>query len=193
MSPLRTDTFDLGGLRLTSGEGRRLDLQVEIEPFSLAGQPYSVEPDPVPVRLDISRTTGDGYALRLRFEASLTGPCMRCLEPAAPMFTVDAREVSQPSDTRASHLPGPPRGRARHEDDSRDELASPYVENGVLDLRAWARDALALSVPANLLCRADCAGLCPVCGVDLNEAGPDHGHERAPDPRWAALSELHFE
>ena len=183
MSPLRTDTFDLGGLRLTTGEGRRLDLYVRIEPFSLAGQAYAVQPDPVPVRLDISRTTGDGYALRLRFEATLAGPCMRCLEPAAPSFAVDAREVSQPNEAR---------GRGRNDDDS-DDLASPYVEDGVLDLRAWARDALALSVPANLLCREDCAGLCPVCGADLNTAGPDHRHEREPDPRWAALSELRFE
>jgi len=178
MSPLRTDTFDLGGLRLTSGEGRRLDLHVAIEPFSLAGQPYAVEPEPVPVRLDISRTTGDGYALRLRFEASLSGPCMRCLEPANPTFAVDAREVSQ-------HF--------RQDEDSSDELTSPYVEDGVLDLRAWARDALALSVPANVLCRPDCAGLCPVCGANLNEAGPDHGHEPSPDPRWAALSEIRFD
>ena len=109
MSPLRTDTFDLGGLRLTSGEGRRLDLNVAIEPFSLAGDSYSVQPEPIPVRLDISRTTGDGYALRLRFEASLAGPCMRCLEAAAPTFTVDAREVSQPTEARAAHLMRPPR------------------------------------------------------------------------------------
>ena len=65
--------------------------------------------------------------------------------------------------------------------------------DGVIDLRAWARDALALTVPTQVLCRADCAGLCPVCGADLNEAGPDHGHEREPDPRWAKLSELHFD
>jgi uncharacterized protein len=193
MSPQRTDTFDLGALRLTSGEGRRLDLHVAIEPFSLGGESYLVQPENVPVRLDISRTTGDGYALRLRFEAALVGPCMRCLEPAAPTFTVDAREVSQASGARAPHAPGSPRGRTRHEDDPLDELISPYVKDGVLDLHAWARDALALSVPANLLCRADCAGLCPVCGVNLNEAGPDHGHERAPDPRWAALSELRFD
>ena len=190
MSPLRTDTFDLGGLRLTSGEGRRLDLNVTIEPFSLAGDSYSVEPEPVPVRLDISRTTGDGYALRLRFEASLAGPCMRCLEPAAPTFAVDAREVSQPTEARAAHISGAARGRVKLQDDASDELTSPYVNDGVLDLQAWARDALALSVPANVLCRPDCAGLCPVCGVDLNDAGADHHHEPAPDPRWAALSEL---
>jgi uncharacterized protein len=196
MSPLRTDTFDLGGLRLTTGEGRRLDLHVAIDPFSLAGDSYPVTPELVPVRLDISRTTGDGYALRLRFEASLTGPCMRCLELAAPTFTVDAREVSQPAEARAAHSPGPAhpaRGRTKRRDDPSDELTSPYVEEGVLDLRAWARDALALSVPANLLCRSDCAGLCPVGGANLNDAGPDHAHERTPDPRWAALSELRFE
>lgn len=193
MSPLRTDTFDLGGLRLTSGEGRRLDLHVAIEPFSLAGEAYRVEPETVPVRLDISRTTGDGYALRLRFEAALSGPCMRCLEPATPTFTIDAREVSQPTDVRAAHHHAMGRGRERHEDDGSDDLTSPYVEGGVLDLRAWARDALALSVPANLLCRPDCAGLCPVCGTNLNEAGPEHGHDQAPDPRWAALSQLRFD
>jgi uncharacterized protein len=188
MSPLRTDTFDLGGLRLTSGEGRRLDLHVAIDPFGLAGETYPVEPETVPVRLDISRTTGHGYALRLRFEAALAGPCMRCLEPAAPSFSVDAREVSQPAAAGATRAHG--RRPAR---DGNDELASPYVEDGVLDLRAWARDALALAVPANLLCRDDCAGLCPVCGANLNEAGGEHRHERDPDPRWAALSKLRFE
>ncbi len=192
MSPLRTDTFDLGGLRLTAGEGRRLDLYVAIGSFELAGESYPVQPDLVPLRLDISRTTGDGYALRLRFEASLAGPCMRCLEPAAPTFAVDAREVSQPGAARPPWATGPARGRGKQQDQS-DDLTSPYVQDGVLDLRAWARDALALSVPANVLCREDCAGLCPVCGANLNEAGPDHRHEREPDPRWAALSKLRFE
>jgi len=171
--PLSADSFDLGALRLSSGEGRKLDLFVAIEPFALGGEPYPVEPALVPVRLDISRTTGDGYALRLRFEATLTGPCMRCLEPAEPEYSVDAREVSQPGET--------------------DELDSPYVRDGVLDLRRWSRDALALALPAKILCRPDCAGLCPVCGADLNVAGPEHQHEREPDPRWAKLSELHFD
>jgi uncharacterized protein len=170
---LRTDTFDLGGLRLTAGEGRKLELGVAIDPFTLGGERYPVEPSLVGVRLDVSRTTGDGYALRLRFDATLKGPCMRCLEPAEPVFSVDAREVSQPGEG--------------------DELASPYVESGLLDLRAWARDALALVLPAKLLCTADCAGLCPICGANLNEAGAEHAHERTPDPRWANLSELRFE
>jgi uncharacterized protein len=170
---LRTDCFDLGALRLTAGEGRRLDLQIGIDPFTLGGERYSVEGALVDASLDISRTTGDGYALRLRFEATLQGPCMRCLEPATPAFAIDVREVSQPG--------------------VGEELVSPYVEQGILDVRSWARDALALSLPSTLLCRGDCAGLCPVCGVNLARAGPDHGHERGPDPRWAKLSEIRFE
>jgi uncharacterized protein len=169
---LRADSFDLGGLRLSAGEGRRLELEVAIDPFALGGERYRVE-DAVPVRLDISRTSGDGYALRVRFGARLSGPCMRCLAPAAPAFEVDAREVSQAGE-------GP-------------ELESPYLEHGVLDLRRWAHDALALVVPAQLLCRDDCAGLCAVCGADLNAAGPEHAHEPERDPRWAKLSELRFD
>jgi uncharacterized protein len=170
---LRTDTFDLGGLRLTSGEGRALELHVAVDPFELGGERYEVVGSPIPVRLDISRTTGSGHALRLRFQATLGGPCMRCLEPASPVFSIDAREISQPGEG--------------------DDLESPYVQEGALDLSGWARDALALTLPATLLCRDDCAGLCAVCGADLNAAGPDHHHEAQPDPRWAKLSELKFD
>jgi uncharacterized protein len=62
----------------------------------------------------------------------------------------------------------------------------------VLDLAAWARDAYALALPAQVVCREDCAGLCPKCGVNLNE-DPGHAHEAEPDPRWAKLRELRFE
>ena len=60
----------------------------------------------------------------------------------------------------------------------------------ILDLAAWAHDAFVLTAPVKVLCREDCAGLCPVCAADLNVAGPEHRHERAPDPRWAKLREL---
>jgi uncharacterized protein len=171
--PIRTDAFDLGGLRLSSGEGRRLELSVTIDPFELGGEHYAVVPALVPARLDISRTTGSGYALRLRLPATLEGPCMRCLQPATPAYSVDARETHQPGEG--------------------EELESPYVQDGVLDVRAWARDALALALPTAVLCRADCAGLCAVCGVDLNTAGAEHHHDPEPDPRWAKLSELKFD
>jgi uncharacterized protein len=165
-----TDTIDLGRLRLSSGEGRRITLGVRLGDFDFGGQRYAVEPPLVDATLDISRMTGGGYALRLRFDAGLTGPCMRCLEPAAPVLEVDAREVNVPG--------------------AGEELVSPYVDEVAdLDLAGWARDALVLAVPDQILCRPDCAGLCPICGADLN-ADPTHEHERPPDPRWAALRDL---
>ena len=168
----RTDSFDLDKLKLSSGEGRRLVLGVVLEPFEFAGTSYTVDPPQIDVTPDFSRMTHGGYALRLRFAAALVGPCMRCLDDAAPSVEVDAREVDQAG--------------------GGEELSSPYVENGVLDVAQWARDAYALTLPNQVVCRADCAGLCPECGASLND-DPGHAHEAAPDPRWAKLRELRFE
>ena len=165
-----THDFDLGPLRLHAGEGRRLELEVAVEPFEFGGQRYAAAPARVRATLDVSRMTGQGYALRLRFETALEGPCMRCLEAAHSGVAVDAREVDQPG--------------------GGEELSSPYVRDEVLDLSSWARDALALAAPAQILCRDDCAGLCPICAINLNDAGPDHHHDRTPDPRWDKLREL---
>ena len=171
--PQRSDIFDLGRLGLSSGEGRRLDLHTGLGPFHYGGQSYAVEPELIPVRLDVSRTTASGYALRLRFAVGLSGPCMRCLEPANPSFEVDAREVHQPM--------------------GGEDLVSPYINTDEeLDLAGWTRDALALELPPQLTCREDCLGLCGQCGANLNE-DPEHTHEAAPDGRWAKLSELKFD
>jgi uncharacterized protein len=171
MSERAENSFDLAPLRLSSGEASVVELEVAVPEFDLSGQIYEVRPPLLPVRLDVSRTTANGYALRLRFAAELAGPCMRCLEPSANSFKVDAREVEQPG--------------ARDE-----ELDSPYVsDDEVVDIGQWTNDALALTLPVQLLCRADCAGLCAKCGENLNDA-PDHAHAAEPDPRWAKLREL---
>jgi uncharacterized protein len=168
----RADTLDLGTLNLRAGEARTIDASVRIEPLELAGQPYSVKSAAVEARLDISKTVS-GYALHLRFDAPLEGACMRCMAEARPVIPVDAREVDQPGDG--------------------EELHSPYMDGGTLELASWARDALvlALPLPPRVLCREDCRGLCGVCGADLNALGEEeHRHEEAVDPRWAKLGEL---
>lgn len=166
--------IDLGRLSLSHGEGTRIDVPVPLDALELGGQAYTLTPNPVQARLDVSRPSR-GYAFRLRFEAKVEGPCMRCLEPAALDAEVDAREVDQ-----------------RDTDD--EELRSPYVghEHGnELDLGRWAHDSAILALPSRILCRPDCAGLCPVCGESLNDADPAaHEHGRAQDPRWAKLDEL---
>jgi uncharacterized protein len=162
-----THTYDLGGLRLSPGEGRRLELEVPIEALELGGERYEARPERVPVVLKVSKMTGGGYALKLELDATLNGPCMRCLKDAAPGVRVQAREVDVPGEG--------------------EELESPYMEAERVDVAAWARDAFALAAPVKVLCQEDCKGLCPECAIDLNEAGPEHGHERARDARWAKL------
>ena len=149
-----------------------MELAVGLEALRFGEQTYRPRGGEADVVLDVSRTTGNGYALRLRFPVALDGPCMRCLETAGAPVEVDAREVDQPG--------------------AGDELRSPYLADQKLDLRAWARDALALALPAQIVCGEGCRGLCPRCGQNLNEE-PDHAHDSEPDPRWAKLSELKLE
>ncbi len=164
---------DLRTLRLRPGEIRKETFDVELEPFALGGQRYEATPSTVPVELEISQASG-ATVFDMRLQASLTGACMRCLGFAEIERAVRAREFHD-FDAPAS-----------------DELHSDYVVNDHLQLGAWARDAFALELPEQILCREDCAGLCPVCGKDLNVEPHEHT-EREPDPRWAALAELRDE
>jgi uncharacterized protein len=168
----RSDMFELGRLALSSGEGRRLALDVAIDPLEFGGERYEAKPSTAPVTLDVARTT-TGYSLRLRYAVTLEGPCARCLEGADRTVDVDAREVDQPG--------------------GGEELHSPYVTGADLDLRSWARDALALALPEQIVCDEECRGLCSICGENLNETDGEHVHERPPDPRFAKLNELRFE
>lgn len=167
------ETLDLRRLRLRPGEVRRERLDVELEPFLLGGQRYEGHPAVIPVALELSQP-GDATMLDLRAHVRLVGPCMRCLGHAELDADATAREFHDPS-----ARPG-------------DELRSDYVVDDQLRVGAWARDAIALEIPEQILCRPDCAGLCPVCGKNLNVEPHEHV-EREPDPRWAALAELRDE
>ncbi len=164
--------IDLDGLGFSVGEGRCLDASVGLEQLEFGGERYQPEPAQCPVKLEVSRINGDGWALHLAYSATLKGRCMRCLEPASQELAIDSREVDQRS--------------------SEAGVESPYVDDGELDIGAWARDALALAVPAQVLCREGCLGLCPRCGENLNE-NPGHEHPADKDPRWSKLDELRFD
>jgi uncharacterized protein len=162
--------FPLRRLRLRSGEEHRDAVAVELEPFDLGGQRYLPVPPEVEAELTAVQAT-TGLDLRLRFDVRLHGPCMRCLEDAALDVAVDAREY---------HAAGA---------GEPEELRSEYVRDDQLELTAWARDAIALALPDQILHAADCKGLCPVCGRDLNRE--PHAHDEVfADPRWAALEDL---
>jgi uncharacterized protein len=162
--------FNVRTARLRSGEQFRDVREVELEPLDLGGQRYV----PIPERPEAAFTltqTSSGLVLELELEVRMVGPCFRCLGDAGLTLPVRSREYQ-----------------ARSPGDA-EELTTPYLVDDRLDLSAWAHDAVALALPDKILCRPDCAGLCPVCGRDLNVEPHEHpGAE--PDPRWAALAEL---
>ncbi len=162
--------FNLRNLKLRVGQQFHGDVDVELEPLVLGGQDYRPEPAEVPAKLTITKATS-GTVYELAFRVQLLGPCFRCLRDTAIELSIRATEYQADSP------------------DGDEELETPYVADDTLDLSAWARDALALELPEKILHSPHCAGLCPVCGKDLNDE--PHTHEEvAADPRWAALDAL---
>jgi uncharacterized protein len=161
--------FDLRRLKLRSGEEFRDEIELALEPLELGGQRYVPVPEKVPAELVVTHAS-TGLVFGLRFSARLHGPCVRCLDDAVLDVSIAAREY---------HATAP----------REQELRTEYVVDDRLDLSQWARDALALELPDKILCGPDCAGLCPVCGKNLNLEPHAHVEEES-DSRWAALAEL---
>ncbi|MFN8186989.1 MAG: DUF177 domain-containing protein [Gaiellales bacterium] len=162
-------TFNLRTARLRPGEERRYRVAVELEPFGLGGERYAPEPSAPEAELGLTRVAS-GTMFELAFTARLHGPCVRCLAPAELSVRVRDRQYQAAS----------PEG---------DETVVPYLEDDRLDLSRWAHDAVALEVPEKILCRSDCAGLCPGCGANLNVEAC-RCEPAGADPRWDKLAEL---
>jgi uncharacterized protein len=162
--------FNIRTVRLQSGDQFRDVKEVDLEPLELGGQRYVPIPESPEAVLTLTRVSS-GLMLELELDVRLVGPCVRCLGDAGLDVSVKDSQY-QATDP---------------EDD--EELRTPYLQDDRLDLSAWARDAVALSLPDQILCRPDCAGLCPVCGGDLNAEPHEHENEGG-DERWAKLAEL---
>jgi uncharacterized protein len=162
-------SFSLRQVKLRPGEQHRDELEVELSPLQFGGQRYVPVPEKVPAAFEITRAN-TGTVFTLAFTARLHGPCYRCLGDAVLEVPIHAREYQAESP----------------EDE---QMTTPYVVGFNLDVSAWGRDAVALALPDKILCRPDCAGLCGVCGKNLNDEPHTHEEERG-DPRWAALEAL---
>jgi uncharacterized protein len=132
----------------------------------LAGIPEGSE-----LRLEVTlESVTEGVLATVTAAAPVTGECARCLEPVAQTIEVHCQELFS------------------YEQGTGDVDEDGYALDGdLLDLEPVLRDALVLALPLAPLCRQDCPGLCAECGALLAQAGPEHGHERAIDPRWARL------
>jgi uncharacterized protein len=158
-------------------------------------------PAPADLRLELIRVPeGADVMLEVRFEAvsegvlatgtavaPLEGECARCLAPLTSSVTVRFQELYLYGDGRHERHD---RYEKHDEQEEQDDEELYHLDGDLLDLEPAFRDAVVLALPMSPLCREDCPGLCVECGVPLADAGPDHRHTEAVDPRWAALKQL---
>jgi uncharacterized protein len=169
-APLVLDTRELG---------RRPGSQREVSRTVSAPADLGIEvlrvPEGSPVELDLRlEAVMEGVLVTGTAHASLAGECARCLEPITDEIDVRFQELFVYEDHA---LP--------EEED--DEVST--LQGDLVDLEPLLRDAVVLALPFQPLCEDDCPGLCPDCGARLAD-DPDHAHEAAIDPRWAALADL---
>lgn len=165
-APLVLDTHELGRRPGTSLRVRRSLPAPEGLVVGLARVPEGTELD-CDLQLE---AVMEGVFVTLRTSVPIVAECARCLDEIHTQIEVEAQElVAYPAD---------------------DLDADTFVLDGdLLDLEPLLRDAIGLALPASIVCRPDCPGLCPQCGARLAE-DPEHSHDDAVDPRWAALGAL---
>lgn len=100
--------------------------------------------------------------------AAWAGECRRCLRPVGGDLRAEFRELFERNHTEGDTYP---------------------LVHETVDLELPVRDALMLELPLAPLCRPDCLGICPTCGVDRNERSCECPPPER-DPRWAALDAL---
>lgn len=169
-SPTLVDVSDLID---QPGASRPVDLDVpEPEGFEI---PLTTFGEAVGVD-GVLESLVDGILLRGTVTADVDQTCARCVEPIAPT-TVSAEVAELYSDPASAEVDGDI------------EVGYSITKDGHIDIDALLRDALAQATTVVPLCRPDCAGLCPTCGINRNEGTCGCADEPV-DDRWAALSDL---
>ncbi|MGA5302965.1 YceD family protein [Nucisporomicrobium flavum] len=133
-------------------------------------------PEGSDLELDLSLTSvSEGVYVSGTVRGSLSGECGRCLNEISEPFEVPLAELYAYADSTT--------------EETTDEDEVGRMQGDLIDLEPAVRDAVVLTLPTNPVCRPDCPGLCPECGVHFDDLPADHSHEEA-DPRWAALRNL---
>ena len=150
---------------LRSGELRRVAVAGPIDGLVVSGSEVPRGEDvAVDVLLEPLGATIEAVGT---VSAPWTGECRRCLRPVRSTLRAAVREIFEEHPVVEETYP---------------------LQHGEVDLEPMAREAVMLELPQAPLCREDCLGLCPTCGVDRNEGSCDCAP--AIDPRWAVLDRL---
>jgi uncharacterized protein len=129
-----------------------------------------------PLDLDLRvESVSEGVLVSGTLSAPIAGECSRCLTPFTERIDVNLTELFAYPDSLTEA--------------TTDEDEVGRVVNDFVDLRQPIVDAVGLELPFSPVCRTDCPGLCPTCGVALATAVPDHHHDEI-DPRWAKLATM---
>ena len=150
------------GYLLAQGAGYQRVIELDLPRVQLADD---AELDFLKGSVRLSRNSR-GILLQGALETHVVTECARCLTPTSVPVELELEELF-------SYPPSP-------------EAAYSVEETGILDLAPLLREESILAMPMGVLCRPDCAGLCPECGQNLNEGTCDCERDEI-DPRFAML------
>ena len=124
--------------------------------------------EPVACRVDVHRM-GEDLFLDGALEGEIQLECGRCLARYRAPIREPFRMLLEPAGARVPADPETAGALARDGVCLSDELESGWFQGSEIDLSALFHEVIALGLPVQPLCREDCKGLCPRCGVDRNE------------------------
>ena len=164
--------------------GQRRELVRSVPADEFGDEPWGPAVDELdgPIDLDLLlESVSGGVLVRGTIGATARSTCARCLANTPRRWEVDVLELHRSIVDSEDEL----------EVGGEDDLDYQLVDGDTqIELDGMVRDALVVGQPVRVLCRTDCAGLCPTCGADRNTDPCDHGDEQAVDARWEALRGL---
>jgi uncharacterized protein len=171
-------------LRSFKGGTDEIARQYRPEAFTPAGEDFRVV---APVDLAI-RVTKDAQKVRLsgRIRTTLEADCGRCLEPFRIPVDSALDLLFLPDTGEAAEQLAAGKGEKEVRDD---DVGVSFYKNDTIDLGDVMRDEFYLALPMKPLCKDDCKGLCPVCGINRNRETCGCKADWV-DPRLEALKTL---
>ena len=166
--------IDISELISSDSLSRSYEASIEMEELVFEGCRYPLT-QKEPVRLHLTGRGKSRVAMEASVKISVLIPCSRCLKDVELKFDFGCSQEMDFEKIRSGGL------------DDIDEIS--FIEGNSLDVDRFVQNELIVRLPAKVLCKEDCAGLCPVCGQDLNEG--ECGCDRSPaDLRMSAIRDI---